>query len=208
MSRDVSLGFCRTWVTAAALPLMAACGRGHAAAPPPTDPRMEMVSILAAPGPHASIGEPARLWDPFVGTWDCDYTFYLDDGGIRHARGELEFGWIIDGRAIQDVWITYPDDAAKERDIGTSIRFYDPETKKWRVVFVSPAYRALTTVEGGPEGDRIVLRGAGREGTILRWSFNDIQRDSFVWRGEKSRDGGQTWRLREEHRMKRRMRRS
>jgi hypothetical protein len=190
-----------------ALHVTVACAGGRAAASPPDSTR-DMVSVLAAPGPHPSLGEPARLWDPFVGTWDCDYTFYLEDGGVRHARGELEFGWIIDGRAIQDVWITYADDGSKERDIGTSIRFYDPDTKTWRVVFVSPAYRALTTVEGGLEGDRIVLRGPGREGTILRWSFGDIQRDSFVWRGEKSRDGGQTWRLREEHRMKRRTRAS
>jgi hypothetical protein len=39
---------------------------------------------------------------------------------------------------------------------------------------------------------------------MLRWSFNEIQTDSFIWRGEKSRDGGKTWRLREEHHMKRR----
>ena len=168
----------------------------------------EMVSVLAAPGPHPSLGEQARLWDRFVGTWDCDYTFHLDDGGVRHLRGELEFGWIIDGRAIQDIWITYAQDGTKERDMGTSIRFYDEERKVWRVIFVSPVYRALTTVEGGQEGDRIVLRGAGREGSILRWSFGDIQPDSFVWRGEKSKDGGRTWQLREEHRMKRRTRAS
>lgn len=205
MSRDRSRRACAALAAISALHLAVACAAGPAAAAAPDSTR-EMVSVLAASGPHPSLGEPARLWDRFVGTWDCDYTFFLEDGGVRHARGELEFGWIIDGRAIQDIWITYPADGKGERDIGTSIRFYDAETKKWRVVFVSPAYRALTTVEGGLEGDRIVLRGSGREGTILRWSFNDIQPDSFVWRGEKSRDGGATWQLREEHRMRRRAR--
>lgn len=207
MSRDLSRRTCAALVGMGALHLTVACAGGRAAALPP-DSTKEMVSVLAAPGPHPSLGEPARLWDRFVGAWDCDYTFYLADGGVRRARGELEFGWIIDGRAIQDIWITYPDDATKERDIGTSIRFYDDETRMWRVVFVSPAYRALTTVQGGAEGDRIVLRGEGREGVSLRWSFNDIKPDEFVWRGEKSRDGGQTWQLREEHRMRRRTRSS
>src|SRR5262249_40431690 len=91
-----------------------------------------------------------------------------------------------------------------ERGIGTSIRFFDSKTRMWRVVFVSPEYNALVTLEGGVEGNRIVLRGVNDEGSRLRWSFNDIQADSFVWRGEESRDGGKSWRLEEEHHMKRR----
>jgi hypothetical protein len=163
-----------------------------------------MVSVLAASSPHPSLGDHAQVWDRFVGAWDCDFGFYLDDGSVRRSAGELDFGWVIDGRALQDIWISYPSDGTKERNIGTSIRFFDDKSKTWRVVFVSPAYGALLTVQGGLEGNRIVLRGTDDEGSALRWSFNDIQADSFVWRGEKSRDGGKTWRLEEEHRMKRR----
>ena len=42
------------------------------------------------------------------------------------------------------------------------------------------------------------------DGSEMRWSFNDIRPDSFVWRGEVSHDGGKTWWLQEEHHMKRR----
>ena len=168
------------------------------------DPRQAMVKELSASGPHASLGDEARVFDRLVGTWDCDYGFYAEDGSITHTPGELKFGWIIDGRAIQDIWITYPTKGSMERGIGTSIRFFDSKSKMWRVVFVSPAYGALVIVQGGAEGNRIVLRGVDDERSALRWSFNDIQADSFVWRGEKSRDGGETWRLEEEHRMTRR----
>jgi hypothetical protein len=48
-----------------------------------------------------------------------DYTFFAKDGGVRRASGELKFGWIIDGRAVLDIWITYPKEASKERSIGT-----------------------------------------------------------------------------------------
>jgi hypothetical protein len=168
------------------------------------DPRQAMVKELSASGPHASLGDEARVFDRLVGTWDCDYGFYAEDGSITHTPGELKFGWIIDGRALQDIWITYPRKGSKERGIGTSIRFFDSKSKMWRVVFVSPAYGALVIVQGGAEGNRIVLRGVDDEGSALRWSFNDIQADSFIWRGEKSRDGGKTWRLEEEHRMTRR----
>jgi hypothetical protein len=168
------------------------------------DARQAMVSVLSAPSPHPSLGDEARVWDRFVGTWDCDYTFFLEDGGVRHSRGELEFGWVMDGRAIHYIWITYPREAGKERGIGTSVRFFDNKSKMWQVVFISPAYSAVVTVRGGPEGDRIVLRGVDDEGSMLRWSFNDIKADSFTWRGEKSRDGGKTWKLEEEHHMRRR----
>lgn len=171
----------------------------------PADSRQQMIAVLASPGPHVSLGEQARVWDRFIGTWDCDFGFLLENGSVRHAPGELEFGWVLDGRAIQDLWITYPRDGETERGIGTSIRFFDDKSKSWRVVFVSPKYGAVLTVQGGVEGDRIVLRGRDEEGAMLRWSFNDIQADSFTWRGETSRDGGKTWRLEEEHRMRRRL---
>ncbi len=151
-----------------------------------------------------SLGDEARVWDRFIGAWDCDFTFFLEDGSVRRSRGELEFGWVMDGRAIQDIWITYPKEAGKERGIGTSLRFFDSKSKTWQVVFISPAYNAVITVRGGIEGDRIVLRGVNDNGSMLRWSFNDIKPDSFTWRGEKSRDGGKTWKLEEEHHMKRR----
>src|SRR5262245_48785792 len=152
------------------------------------DPRQAMSTALSALRPHPSLGDEARVFDRFVGTWDCDYTFFLSDGGTKHAVGELVFGWVLDGQAVQDIWITYPKEAGKERGIGTSVRFFDTKSKVWRVFFVSPAQGALITVQGGAEGDRIILRGVDDAGSMLRWSFNDIKADSFIWRGETSRD--------------------
>jgi uncharacterized protein len=190
-----SLGFLSRLTTAA---LMAA-GALYAA-----DPRRDMITALPANGPHLSLGAEAKVWDQLVGTWDCDYTFHADDGTITRARGELLFGWILDGRAVQDIWITYPQGPKEEREIGTSLRFFDPKSGMWRVVFILPSLNILTTVEGRAQGDRIVLEGQTSDGKRRRWSFNDITPSSFVWRGESSRDGGKTWRLAEEHHMKRR----
>jgi hypothetical protein len=168
------------------------------------DPREAMVAALSAAGPHRSLGNEARVFDRFVGTWDCDYTFFLADGTTKHSVGEIKFGWILDGQAVQDIWISYPNKAHEERGIGTTVRFFDSKLKVWRIIFVSPKYGALITTQGGAEGDRIVLRGVDDEGILLRWSFNDIRPDSFTWRGETSRDGGKTWKLEEEHHMRRR----
>jgi len=177
---------------------------GSGAAASRATPREAMIAALASLHPNPSLGEEARTFDRLVGTWDCDYSFRSPDGTVRHKRGELLFGWILDGRAIQDVWITYPPDGEKERTIGTSVRFFDTALKQWRVVFLPPQFNYLVTVQGGAVGDRIVLTGVDTDGAQIRWSFNDIKTDSFIWRGETSRDGGKTWILDEEHHMKRR----
>ena len=169
-----------------------------------SDPRRDMIKGLGASSPHPSLGEEARVFDRLVGTWDCDYGFFLEDGSVRHKKGELLLGWILDGRAVQDIFVTYPADGEKDRRIGTTVRFFDTALKQWRVVFVAPQGNYLVNVQGGLEGDRIVLRGIDIDGAPIRWSFNDIKPGSFLWRGEKSHDGGKTWKVEEEHHMKRR----
>jgi len=169
------------------------------------DPGQDMIKSLGASSPHSSLGDQAQVFDRLVGTWDCDYSFHLDDGSVRHKKGELLVGWILDGHAVQDIFITYPAEGEKDRRMGTTIRFFDTALKQWRIVFISPQFNYVVTVQGRSVGDRIVLRGVDTDGAPIRWSFNDIQPDSFVWRGEKSHDGGKIWKLEEEHHMKRRI---
>lgn len=177
---------------------------GTVGQPKPLEPSRAMIDALPALGPHPSLGEQARVFDRFVGTWDAAFVEYGEDGTVHRSSGEVRFGWILDGRALQDVWITYPDGTKTQRGIGTSVRYYDTKLKQWRVVFVDPSVGELSIVTGGAVGDRIVLGARSSNGTMWRWSFNDIQPNSFVWRGEKSKDGGKTWRLYAEYHMKRR----
>lgn len=171
---------------------------------PDTDPRHAMVATLAATRPHPSLANEAQVFDHLVGTWNCDFSFRRDDGRVVHKKGELLFGWVMDGRAIQDLWIGYPTESQKERTIGTTIRFFDTALKQWRVVFVNPQFNYVVTTQGGLEGDNIVLRGVDTDGLPIRWTFREMKPDSFHWQGEKSRDGGKTWMVEEDHHMKRR----
>jgi hypothetical protein len=164
----------------------------------------DMVSVLAASAPHRSLGHQADLFGRFVGTWDADYSFIAANGTVRYRHGEVLFGWVLDGHALQDIFLGYPDSSSSERSMVSGIRWVDPATGRWTLAFVAPTFDAVVRMEGGAEGDRIVLRGQDSKGVLLRWSFNDIRPDSFVWRGESSYDGGKTWRLEEEHRLTRR----
>jgi len=48
---------------------------------------------------------------------------------------------------------------------------------------------------GRAEGPDIVQLGTDDSGAPVRWSFRDRTQDSFLWRGERSPDGGISWSL-------------
>ena len=173
-------------------PVAAAAGKdGNSLA---RDPRLDMVSVLQATGPHRSLGEQAKVFEKLVGRWDVEYTDFL----------KYVIGWILDGRAVQDIFTIHPSEAGKDRYIATILRHFDPKSGTWHATFIDPANDSVMRLTGVVEGeDRIVLRSEPVNGNESRWSCNDIGADSFVWREEESHDGGQTWRLEAELRMTR-----
>ena len=164
----------------------------------------EVFRELVASGPRIVPGEPAaaRLFDRVAGSWNVDYTGIADDGTRAQVRGELLVGWVLDGRALQDLWIQFPK-PGEDRFIGTTLRFYDPDLKKWRVTWVSAIAKAVTLLEGGEEDGRIALYTDSPKGRT-RWTFSNITDKAFVWQAERSTDGGKTWFMYEDHRMYRR----
>jgi hypothetical protein len=170
-----------------------------------TDPRLDMITALKATGPHPSLGEHGKVFGRLIGTWDGVYTEIAKDGKETRSTGEWIFGWVMDGRAIQDLFIIHPSATRKERYIGTSVRYFDAKSKTWSVTFIDPEYGAVETLTGDVVGDdRIVLLSEDKDGKERRWSLEDIRPDSWVFRDEASVDGGKTWQLREVDHMTRR----
>jgi len=170
-----------------------------------TDPRLDMVTVLRAMGPHPSLGDEAKIFGRLVGTWDVEYTDFSKDGRETHRSGEFIVGWVMDGRALQDVWIVNPSGTRQDREVYTELRYYDPKSRTWPSTFIDVEHASVARFAGGAVGDkRIVFDTQDFDGTDTRWSINDIRPDTFVWREEESRDGGKTWRLLAEHHMKRR----
>ncbi|HWZ63599.1 MAG TPA: hypothetical protein VNX02_11290 [Steroidobacteraceae bacterium] len=173
--------------------------------PPATDPRLDMVTALEALGPHSSLGDQAKVFGRLIGTWEVEYTDFSKAGKVTHRSGELIIGWIMDGRAIQDLWIVDPSGTRKEREVYTDVRYFDPRSRTWPAIFIDPEHASVAKFTGGAVGDdRIVLETQDFDNKETRWSANDIRPNSFVWREEESSDGGQTWRLQAQHQMKRR----
>ena len=163
-----------------------------------------MIDVLAAPGPLPEHADKLMLFGQFVGSWAIEGTFLNPDGTIRSQRqGEWHFGWVLEGRAIQDVICSPPlEERAKTGappyEYGTTVRAYDPKLDTWRVTYVAPVNGATITLIARAVGDEIWLEGMSPDGKPIRWVFSDITDDSFRWRGHESSDQGQTWVFEEE----------
>jgi len=170
-----------------------------------TDRPADIATALSAFGPHASLGDESKPLGRVVGTWDVEYADFLKDGTVTHRSGEFIVGWVLDGRAVQDLWIVDPSGTGKDREVYTTVYYFEPKSRAWHATFVDPESASVMSFSGGAAGnDRFLLESQNTNSTTTRWSFNDIRSDSFVWRDEQSSDGGKTWRLKSEYHMKRR----
>lgn len=152
-----------------------------------------LLQYLPAAGPHPELGANADLYGRFIGSWDIDNRHFDEARGEWiETKREAHFGWILDGRAIQDLW------GDPTSGFGTTVRCYDPTIDAWRVEFLSPRYGSYCSLIGRTQGDVIMQEGHQSDGRPIRWTFNDIKPDSFVWRGEISDDGGISYRLEQE----------
>lgn len=167
-----------------------------------TDPHHGLVATLEATSPNPSLGDQAQVPARLVGTWDVEYTDFAKDGKATHRTGEFIVGWVMDGRALQDLWIVNP---SGKREVYTTLHYFDAKARTWHATFVDPEHGSIARFTGGPVGnDRFVIETPDLGNQTNRWSFNDIRPDSFVYRDEASSDGGKTWKLQSEYRMKRR----
>jgi hypothetical protein len=85
--------------------------------------------VLQAAGPDPDLAGPLALFGRFTGAWDIEWRGADQDGKPATMRGDLHFGWVLDGRAVQDVW-RVPSPGAAAPGLrpfhGTTLRFYDP----------------------------------------------------------------------------------
>lgn len=106
------------------------------------------------------------------------------------SKGEWIFQWILEGTAIQDVFIcpsrkerltNYQPDAA----YGTTVRMYNPDTLAWDILYTELG--GATQLEARWEKDRIVQTVVNNDN--LRWVFSEITQTSFHWQRLVRTDG-------------------
>jgi hypothetical protein len=160
-----------------------------------------MHEILAASDRSHEIPESADAYGWLIGSWELDLVGYDDKGKIVQSTGEAHFAWVLEGRAVQDVFINPrrsdrgPSSPEFANWYGTTIRIYDPTIQGWRVNWFNPHDGIRAELIGRRRGNEIVQEGKFPDGTPIRWTFSDIAENSCRWRGERLEPDGKTWRL-------------
>ncbi|MGB0098128.1 MAG: hypothetical protein WBP81_37025 [Solirubrobacteraceae bacterium] len=165
-------------------------------------PRGGLIDALYVPGPATDLADKLMLFGRFVGSWELEWTGTDPAGQPATMHGELHVGWVLGGRAVQDIWIVpgrgQPGEGRPPQAFhGSTIRFYDPAIDAWRSTWIEPVNGRVRRFIGRPEHDDIILL-SDEEDPQLRWRYTDITLDSFRWHAEISHDACATWSFDEE----------
>jgi len=154
---------------------------------------MTMMEALAAPGRAAEIPAELDVYGWLCGSWTLDVLHYATDVRERAIRGEAHFAWVLEGRAVQDLWIM--NEPGLVGMYGTTLRVFDATLGAWRVTWMNPVSGRREELIGRRHGRDIVQIGSRPDGTAIRWCFTDITNDSFRWTGDALQADGITWKL-------------
>lgn len=167
------------------------------------------LEALSHAGRAPEISEADDLYGWLVGSWELDIVNYWGDLSSLNLKAEAHFGWVLEGRAVQDVWIIPRPgqrSAMPNQNIfsyGTTLRVWDSQLRAWRVTWINPVTRTHVELIGRRSGNDIVQVGTNPEGTPIRWTFSQITPNSFHWTGETLQPDGETWLLQGDFRAKR-----
>lgn len=173
---------------------------------------MEADGILFAAGRSQEIPESDDLYGWLIGSWELDVLHYGSEVPAPNLKGEAHFRWILEGRAVQDVWIMprLSERGAQltktNNTYGTTLRVWDPTLQAWRVTWINPVTGNRNELLGRGIGSDIVQIGALADGTPIRWIFSEITPDSFLWSGETLNADGNSWKLQSQFRARRPLR--
>jgi hypothetical protein len=120
---------------------------------------------------------------------------------VLPIKGKVHFARVLEGRAVQDVWIMpRRSERGAEMDktvntYGTTLRIWDASLQAWRVTWINGVTGSRDELVGRWSGNDIVQVGTHANGTPIRWMFTEITPSSFCWTGEALQPDGKTWKL-------------
>jgi hypothetical protein len=137
-----------------------------------------------------------------IGSWDIEAVLHDPDGRTQRSKGEIHASWVLEGRAIQDLFI-FPRRADRASGIpaqgdryATTIRTYDRTLKAWRVNFINPAADETSAqLIARRRGQDIEMEGKLSGGTRIRWRYESVTPTSFQYSAEKQGSDGKSWQL-------------
>ncbi len=152
------------------------------------------VRALAADG-----AAPADAFDFLIGDWRADVRIPQPDGTVAVQTATWSARRVLDGGAIFEEYRATGADGDVQV-LGSNLRHYNAAQGRWVMHWFDGLNGTLTPLGppdlGGVTMANGVISFRFRIGDVLsRARFEDITPESFVWHGDVSEDGGQTWRL-------------
>ena len=166
---------------------------------------------LGAPGRSPEIPESADVYGWLIGSWELEVRrYWVDVAGLRRSRARSISRWVLEGRAVQDVWIM-PRRAERTGSLDKTLNMYG--TTLARVGPVDPGvadhvdqsrHRPARASRSAAGAARTSCRsGTGPTARRSAGCFTEITPDSFRWTGEALEPDGKTWKLEGEFRARR-----
>jgi len=160
------------------------------------------LDALAASQRSPELEDVDDVFGFLIGSWDLDAVIHDADGQVRRTRGELHVAWVLEGRAIQDLFI-FPqrtDLTPSVRRPGdryaTTIRTYDRKEAVWRVVFINPAAPETNAkLIAYRDGEAIAMEGNLADRTPIRWRYEEVMDRSFHYSAHRLAGDSRTSRL-------------
>lgn len=129
-----------------------------------------------------------NFWEgKWIGTWD---------EGEGKGKATNTLSWICEGSVLQEDFQIIEGQQVGFK--GTSISVFQPRSNRWRQAWAD-SQGGYYDFEGDFIDDKRIFKTAviERDGNKLqqRMVFYDLEKDSFTWDWESTRDGGKTWTL-------------
>ena len=127
-----------------------------------------------------------------IGEWNIVWNDHLEDVKPRRVKGEWIFSRVLDGTAVQDLFIVPSReerliDKQPDAEYGTTLRIFNPETMVWDIFYGCMGEAIRLTAR--KVGEEIILTEDTTE--KMRDVFSDIATSSFLWRKERMTENGE-----------------
>lgn len=140
------------------------------------------------------------IFDFLIGSWQMEAVLYDRQGRTVRTRGEIHASWILEGRAIQDLFI-FPSRTLRASGTpsrgdryATTIRTYERNARVWNLIFINPAaVETNARLVARRVGNDIAMEGALADGSPIRWGYTGLTPTSFHYKAERMWQDTGTW---------------
>lgn len=140
------------------------------------------IEAFIASSKNDLIPSECDFYGKLIGDWDVIWVENEGTDSERKVKGEWLFSWVLEGMAIQDLFIV-PSRAEREINpqpdgvYGTTVRMYNSTTNNWDIYY---GYTGnAVRLEGRKEGESIVHTEITER--KMKWIISDISENSFKW---------------------------